>query len=183
MLPSEREVLAYDIRRDAEYTRMRIVEYDGAVADSPTKPAVLRSARCFALWCEDASDELLRNPQADVSQVREAWRREAVAGDVRFIPYGDYATLMTLGLGGVAVMFVAGGFISGSIGPWIIAGGSGILALACLGYRRWTPSRLAVGPDAQHSALASASARQILNRESQQLRRRYQAKAARKRVH
>jgi hypothetical protein len=103
MLPTDREVLAYDIRRDAEYTRQRLEEraYE---PDSPTLPAMLAAAHRFCQWCEAASDELLTNPDAGVDEIREAWRREAVASDVRFIPHGDLAALSGLGFGSLAAV-------------------------------------------------------------------------------
>ncbi|GAB7065950.1 hypothetical protein JCM12141A_02390 [Mycolicibacterium hodleri] len=161
MLPTEREVLAYDLRQDAAYTRQRLAERN--YPDSPTLPGMLNAAHRFSDWCDAANSELLGNPYVDVAEVREAWRREAVASDIRFVPFGDAAALAAVSAGAVALMFTSIGVLVGLwVGGWCVAAVSALLAAAAIAYRRSTPSRLAVGPDAVHSNLAAASARELM---------------------
>lgn len=180
MMPTEREILAYDIRRDAEYVRRRLAER--SAPDSPTLPTILGAAQHFGLWCEAASDELVNNPAVDVDQVREMWRHEAVASDIRFIPHGDLAALACLGGGALAVIFALAGFASGSISSWFCVAVLGAISMVAFGYRRWMPSRLAVGPDAQHATVTALSVREILSFGGVPQRRRYQLIPARSRV-
>lgn len=164
MLPTEREILAYDIRRDAEYTRRRLAER--SAPDSPTLPTILGAAQHFGLWCDAASDELVANASTNVADVREAWRREAVASDIRFIPYGDLAALVAVGFGSMTLVFTFSALVGFGASAWIVVAVSGLLAVGAIAYRLRTPSRLAVGPDASHSTLAAASARDLLQSQS-----------------
>ncbi|BEL58413.1 Uncharacterised protein [Mycobacteroides abscessus subsp. abscessus] len=182
MLATEQEVLAYDIRRDAEYTRRRIEEYLRHSPDSPNSPAILGAAQRFVAWCDAADAYLTESPGAGVDQVREAWRREAVLSDVRFIPHGDFAALACVAFGMMAAILAAYGYASATVSTCIYAAVCGAIALGAFSYRRWTPSRLAVGPDARHSTLAAASAKELLNRSSSAPPRRYQPRSTRRRV-
>lgn len=172
MLATDREILAYDIRRDAEYTRQRL-ELHAREPDSPTGPAVRAAAEYFCQWCDTASDELTTDPELSVEQVRQEWRRQAVASDVRFKPHGDLALLIAVGSAPTTCMITAIALAAGSIQAWIIALATGLIAVVAFNYRYWTPSRLAVGPDAQHSTMAAATPREILNN-VRPPRRRYQ---------
>ncbi|SHU68724.1 Uncharacterised protein [Mycobacteroides abscessus subsp. abscessus] len=171
MLATDREILAYDIRRDAEYTRHRL-ELHSRETDSPTGPAVRAAAEHFSMWCDAASDELIANPELSVEQVRQEWRWQAVASDVRFIPHGDFALLTAVGGAAFACLFASIALAFANIQDAIIALIVGLIALVAFNYRYWTPSRLAVGPDAQHSTVAAATASEILSH-TKAPRRRY----------
>lgn len=181
MLATEQAVLAYNIRRDAEYTRRRIDEFLQHSPDSPTSPAILGAAKGFAAWCDAADEYLTENPGAGVDQVRDAWRREAVLSDIRFIPHGDFAALACVALATMAAILAAIGYASATVSTCIYAVVCGVVAIGAFSYRWWTPSRLAVGPDAQHSTLAAASAKELLNRSSSTPPRRYQPRSTRRR--
>lgn len=179
MLATDREILAYDIQRDAEYTRHRL-ELHSRETDSPTSHAVRAAAEYFSKWCDAASDELIANPELSVEQVRQEWRRQAVASDVRFIPHGDFALLTAIGGAAFACLFASIALAFANIQDAIIALIIGLIALAAFNYRYWTPSRLAVGPDAQHSTVAAATASEILSHTKKPRRRYLPASVGRK---
>lgn len=180
MLATDREILAYDIRRDADYTR-QCLQAHARQPDSPTWPAIHAAAKSFCQWCDAASDELIANPELSIEEVRQEWGRQAVASDVRFIPHGDLALLIAIGSAPTACLFAAIAMAFGSLQAGIIALVTGLIAVAAFNYRYWTPSRLAVGPDAQHSTLAAATAPEILNtRNTMASRRRYRPNPARR---
>lgn len=154
MLPTPRDVLAYNIRRDAEYAHRQLVAHAFG-PDSVTLPAKLASIKRFWEWCEGANDNLMNTPAVSAEEIEGQWRLEAVASDLRFKPYEAVAGLLMVGVGvmGIAIAIVATS--TGSIRAWVMAATLFVVAGAAFTYWILTPDRLAVGPDANHEDLAT----------------------------
>lgn len=163
MLPTSRDVLAYNIRRDAEYAQRQLIEHAGG-PDSVTLPARLASIKRFWDWCETAHDDLMNNPAVSAEEVERKWRLEAVASDLRFKPYEAVAGLLMVGGGGMAIVNAIVAVSSGLTSAWFIAAALFVVAIAASAYGHLAQDRLAVGPDANHEDLAtSEGAFHVLN--------------------
>jgi hypothetical protein len=144
-----RELTAYDIRRDVDYA-LGWINARLAEPDSPGRPGRIAAAESFVRWCCDANDELLHDPGADVQEIRQQWRLAAAASDITFLPYqAVYVFAMLL-------VCVAASVVTGVCGvvwsaPLLVANCVALI----IGVKR-LKHRLAVGPDANYSTLATA---------------------------
>lgn len=153
MLHTDREALAYDIRRDGDYAQ-RWMQAEAARGDHPTLPSRIGAADFYVNWCEGASDLLLTQPRLDekeyLSAMIGAWRLHAVASGIEFIPYRGLFDALSVMWGTITLLaLVLYGW------PWaLIVGFLGGTAL--LVWRSRMIPRIAVGPDARRTDLSAA---------------------------
>lgn len=86
MKVTDRETMAYGIRRDAALAQAWIAEVS-AGPDTPQRPGRIAAARQFADWCNSANSELLDNPGLDLEDARARWSLAAAASEIRLRPY------------------------------------------------------------------------------------------------
>lgn len=150
-----RDVLAYNIRRDAKYAQRQLVSH-AAGPDLVTLPAKLASIKRFWDWCETANEDLMNNPAVSAEEIERQWRLEAVASGLRFKPYEAVAGLLMVGGGGMAIVNAIVAVSSGIVSAWVMAGALFVVAGAAFVYWHLALDRLAVGPDANHEDLATS---------------------------